>query len=460
MTQDPLGYYACLGVQPSAPAAVIRAAYRALAQEYHPDRNKVTDATRRFQELQRAYDVLSDPVKRASYDASATPQARQTPPSGAGASGASAQPDCSPPYEPIRCARCNSISATPRYRVFYTVIGYLFGATRIPTQGAYCKKCEAIVGLRCTAITMVCGWWSFHGFLWSLQAAVKNTFWANEYIEQTSRLLAHQTGYFLATGNERLAYAVAVEALDASIKARQTSAAKRRREKLGSGERDPITENIEHLTSFIRRGKDDGFAGPPLKESLGVHSPAFQLQAGLVATAIALLAGWIWFDHEQHVRAEQARLEAAGISQARAEAIARSQEQALAAMLQPLPPNGWTYGGGYFNDPGLKVTAPSDANAYVKLTYPGRQEAVVVLFVRAGYSAETTVPVGTYEVKIASGHNWYGGEVRFGPDTSYSKVPDLMSFRVEGPQLLGHEINLNLVHNGNLHTQNISAGQF
>lgn len=460
MMQDPLGYYSCLGVQPNAPAAVIRAAYRALAQEYHPDRNKAADATRKFQELQRAYEVLSDPVERANYDASATSRAEQAPPSDAGPSGATAQNEASSAYEPIRCVRCNSISAIPRYRVFYTVVGYVIGATRTPSQGAYCKRCEAVVGLRCTGITMILGWWSLHGFIWSLDAVLRNIFWARQYLEQTARLLAHQTGYFLATGNQQLAYAVALEALETSIQARQTSPATRRREKLGYGESDPITENIEHLTSFIRRGKENGFAGPPLKESLGFHSPAFRLQAGLLAAVIAVLSGWVWVDHEQSVRAEQQRLEAAGMARARAEAIARSREQALAALLQPLPPNGWSEGGGYRNHPGLKVIAPSSANAIVKLTVPGSQETVATLFVRAGQSAETTVPPGTYEVKIASGQQWYGDEVRFGPDTSYSKVPQAVSFRIEGSQLLGHEINLNLVRDGNLHTQNISASQF
>ena len=60
-------YYAVLGVLPSAEDVVIRAAYRALAQRYHPDRY-VGEA--RMKEINAAYAVLSDAEKRAAYDAS------------------------------------------------------------------------------------------------------------------------------------------------------------------------------------------------------------------------------------------------------------------------------------------------------------------------------------------------------------------------------------------------------
>jgi molecular chaperone DnaJ len=62
-------YYAALGVPKSAPAADIKKAYRKLAQQHHPDRNK-GDATaeEKFKEVSEAYSVLSDDVKRKEYD--------------------------------------------------------------------------------------------------------------------------------------------------------------------------------------------------------------------------------------------------------------------------------------------------------------------------------------------------------------------------------------------------------
>lgn len=63
-------YYAILGVNPTAEDIVIRAAYKALAQRYHPDRypGSQEEAHRRMSELTQAYEVLADPVRRPKYD--------------------------------------------------------------------------------------------------------------------------------------------------------------------------------------------------------------------------------------------------------------------------------------------------------------------------------------------------------------------------------------------------------
>lgn len=59
--------YSVLGVAPEAPDAVIKAAYRALAKQYHPD-SSGSDQSAEFVELQSAYEILSDPSLRAAYD--------------------------------------------------------------------------------------------------------------------------------------------------------------------------------------------------------------------------------------------------------------------------------------------------------------------------------------------------------------------------------------------------------
>ena len=57
-----------LEVSPKASAEVIRAAYRSLAQRYHPDKNSAVVAAERFAEIHEAYLVLSDPQKRNAYN--------------------------------------------------------------------------------------------------------------------------------------------------------------------------------------------------------------------------------------------------------------------------------------------------------------------------------------------------------------------------------------------------------
>lgn len=78
-------YYQILQVDVSADPEVITAAYKRLAMKYHPDTNSDrAGATARMQELNHAYDVLNDPLKRAAYDrglrASTPPQQQARPP--------------------------------------------------------------------------------------------------------------------------------------------------------------------------------------------------------------------------------------------------------------------------------------------------------------------------------------------------------------------------------------------
>jgi molecular chaperone DnaJ len=61
-------YYETLGVSRDADKEEIKQAYRRLARKYHPDVNKESGAEERFKEINRAYEVLSEPEVRARYD--------------------------------------------------------------------------------------------------------------------------------------------------------------------------------------------------------------------------------------------------------------------------------------------------------------------------------------------------------------------------------------------------------
>jgi len=61
-------YYEVLGLPRNATEEEIRRAFRKLAFQYHPDRNKEPGAEDKFKEINEAYQVLSDPEKRRSYD--------------------------------------------------------------------------------------------------------------------------------------------------------------------------------------------------------------------------------------------------------------------------------------------------------------------------------------------------------------------------------------------------------
>src|SRR5215471_17973095 len=78
VTRAQLDYYSVLEITPSADTTEINAAFRRLAWRYHPDRNPAPGATHQFQDINEAHQVLSDPARRAEYDAKWHPKVGET----------------------------------------------------------------------------------------------------------------------------------------------------------------------------------------------------------------------------------------------------------------------------------------------------------------------------------------------------------------------------------------------
>jgi DnaJ-class molecular chaperone len=81
-------FYKILGVSKTATADEIKKAYRKLALQYHPDRNKGKEAEEKFKEVNKAYEVLSDQQKRQTYDQFGSAAFEQGGPTGQGPFGA------------------------------------------------------------------------------------------------------------------------------------------------------------------------------------------------------------------------------------------------------------------------------------------------------------------------------------------------------------------------------------
>ena len=68
MATQKTDYYETLGINRDASQDEVKRAFRRLAMEFHPDRNSEPGAEARFKEINEAYEVLSDPEKRGTYD--------------------------------------------------------------------------------------------------------------------------------------------------------------------------------------------------------------------------------------------------------------------------------------------------------------------------------------------------------------------------------------------------------
>src|SRR5436190_15812172 len=69
MMATDIDYYELLEVERTADDKILKAAYRRLAMQFHPDRNPGDhEAETKFKAISQAYDCLKDPQKRAAYD--------------------------------------------------------------------------------------------------------------------------------------------------------------------------------------------------------------------------------------------------------------------------------------------------------------------------------------------------------------------------------------------------------
>jgi hypothetical protein len=108
----------------------------------------------------------------------------------------------------------------------------------------------------------------------------------------------------------------------------------------------------------------------------------------------------------------------------------------------------------------LDIVAEPGANYFVKLVAPGSRTPVLTAFIRDGEKLSIKVPLGTYDLHIASGKEWYGIKYLFGPETSLSEAEQDFSFEDTGSSYAGYTVELTPQLNGNLRVQNVDAADW
>jgi hypothetical protein len=129
---------------------------------------------------------------------------------------------------------------------------------------------------------------------------------------------------------------------------------------------------------------------------------------------------------------------------------------------QPLPQSGSNNANFYDGVAPLKIRTSSTGgyHYFVKIVNLLNNQPIGAYFIRSGGTIDIKIPLGTYEIRYASGAKWYGLDYLFGPDTTYSKADSTFDFSFDGYQYSGYTIELIMQQNGNLRTSGIKPSQW
>lgn len=432
--RDPEGYYAILGVSQHATATEIKAAYRTRAKELHPDRNQAQDASAQFRLLNKAYEVLSDPASRASYDTIVLETA-DDPVTGAHHS----KP------EPIVCSSCGKLSAQPRYAIFFAVKSFLLLTRRSPVQGIFCSACAEKKAYRASAVTWLLGWWGFPwGPIYSAHAIVTNMLGGKRPADVNARLAAYQAWYFVAVGKMNLAQAVAMDAAELARLVPSNSA--------GAELRGTLDQLLRATGASTNR----------LKNSWRLLSRPFYVQAG----SIAVIALGIWLGYENTPASQPPRGPKPYVGNLSATPpISDLKRQTYVRPATAPNGNPWPMVAGYLpgfprlnTDGNSTITVDNgqnDSDVFVKLVslssanaYPVRQ-----FFIPAGRSFRLeSLRQGTYDIRY---QDLSSGSLSRSEELSVTETRTYQGIRYTDLRL-----TLYKVRNGNMQMYTLSADEF
>jgi hypothetical protein len=408
---DPKGFYRRLGVEPSASADEIRTAYRQLAKKLHPDVNKDANAKILFQTISEAYNVLSNPDLRASYDALRYSQpaahSRET------------------DIEPICCSHCGKVTAQPRSAVFYRVISLLLITMRTPIQGIFCSYCAKKVALRASLISAILGWWGFPwGPIWTIGSILGNAKGGRFTREVDENLLWYNTIAFFSKGKLAISYALAQQARRASNEKIALDALKL----------------MDHLLASGVPASSPALKNPWSPQPAVVFAHILMLIA--LPTTIAFL---IYADETrsanrnivQPVRQAQSNVYQAPPQYPILKVAPSSPELPIPTCSSP-PINGQIL---------IRATPPSkeghaveirngsDGNAIIKMRNRDTGKLAIAFFVEKGKTASiTNLPDGDYRTQYAFGDAFRSDCRSFVRITSASQFPDIESLRTRYTQ--------------------------
>lgn len=165
-------YYTLLEVDPKATIEQIKSQHRFLIHAWHPDKfpdgELKEKAEEKIKEINEAFSVISDPVKRENYDRAlrsyTSPPPSSAPPTYSQPS--KTQQRQTPPSEQAqqRCESCG-LPVETKYVEFYENVGMIFMRQHRSVKGNFCKPCIDYYFWNLTGKTMLVGWWGTISFI-------------------------------------------------------------------------------------------------------------------------------------------------------------------------------------------------------------------------------------------------------------------------------------------------------
>lgn len=223
-------------------------------------------------------------------------------------------------------------------------------------------------------------------------------------------------------------------------------------------------EYERHGYHYFRR--QDDFLNVPRSSSLPLNTVFSRLGRVMAYLLSAMISGWLFiiaFYINQRTNEKTATLKQGSIPSKLPKTSSTPDpfSTLLTLQQQPLPASGTVQ---IFTKreriAPFQVEASSGTHYLVKLVEHLTGQPILTVFIQSGSTEKIYVPLGTYEVRYASGTDWFGYENHFGPNTIYSKADETFTFQIKGEQISGFTITLYQVPNGNLHTSSISAEDF
>lgn len=409
MTLDP---YKTLKISGDAPDEVVRAAYKVLASKYHPDKNPGDEASARMmQHINDAYALLSNPIRRSEYDRQS---AGDTEPQAAG------QPHRDSKRVTIHCRSCKRVLRVSEY--------VLSAPERFKIRCPGCKKDpfaepehpqpqpeesrKSIINCRnCGQSIRV------------LSAAIQNPDRFDVVCPKCNLNPIPEIVDFKYTqspkSNNRSTYTIYP-----AIEKHSTS-------NIFSIFINFIKLSFVGFISFIK-----------------------------IAFFVIILIGGASSLFEYYSKKNSRSYDNNRPSTEKT--VTRQPTPAFSQSSQTLPQTGDNTASFINGVAPLRIKTSSNGgyHYFVKIVNTASHQELGSYFIRSGEMLEIKVPVGTYEIKYASGKQWYGTGYLFGPKTAYSKADSIFSFNFDGYQYSGYTIELIMQQNGNLRTSGIQPNQW